>query len=100
MLRICPLAPARIARDSIGKCVRTSDARRDGRILRGSTDQQTAVVARFDIGREPGHVDQRIWLLDCLAHQIDEVGASAEILRVDGRRLDSRIAADVSSARA
>jgi hypothetical protein len=41
---------------------------RNRRVLRGGTDQQAAVVASFDIGRKPGHVDQRIWSLDRLAH--------------------------------
>jgi hypothetical protein len=84
MLRICPLAPDRSARDSNRKVRSHPSICRDGRVLRGSSDQQAAIAASFDIRREPGYVDQRIRSLDRLTHQVDEVGAAAEILGTGG----------------
>jgi hypothetical protein len=51
-------------------------------VARGRPDHQTAVVGLLDLGRQAGHVNERRGDLDGLAHQVDEVRAAAEILRI------------------
>jgi hypothetical protein len=49
------------------------------RIFRSRADAHAAVGLFGDITIQRGHVDERTRLLDVLAHQVDEIGAAAEI---------------------
>jgi hypothetical protein len=50
------------------------------RVARRRADQQAAVGALLDVARQAGHIDQGQRLLDGLAHQVDQVGAAAQVL--------------------
>ena len=58
---------------------------RDGGVLHAGADAQAAALGLLDIAREPGHVHQHIGMLDGLAHEVDEIGAAAEILGAGAR---------------
>lgn len=51
---------------------------RDGAVPRRCTNHEATIVGRFDRRRQRGDVGEPGRLLDALAHQVDEVGSSAE----------------------
>jgi hypothetical protein len=52
---------------------------RDRRIPRCRANQQAAIFPLVDCGGEARNIDQRVRPLNCLAHQIDQVGATSQV---------------------
>ena len=59
-------------------------------VARSGADPQPAAGLLDDVARQSRHVDQRHGPLDRLAHQVDQVGAAAEILGVRHARRGAR----------
>ena len=68
-----------------GKALAHTPVGRDRGVLHAGADQQAAALCLLDIARQPCHVHEHIGTLDRLAHQVDEIGAAAEILRARAR---------------
>src|SRR5580698_4461035 len=84
MLRICAEAPARMAWASRGKRSRTRRSAATA-VFFTPADAQASVARLVDIAGEAGDVDKHIGMLDGLAHQVDKIGAAAEISRAVAR---------------
>ena len=68
-----------------GKTLAHTPIGRDGGVLHAGADPQAPAFGLLDIAGEAGHVHQHIGMLDGLAHQIDKIGAAAEILGAGAR---------------
>jgi hypothetical protein len=73
MLRIWAEAPARIAWASRGNG-------RDGSVFHPGADAQASALGLLDVAGEAGHIHQHVGMLDRLTHEVDKIGAAAEIL--------------------
>lgn len=62
----------------------------EGGVADAGADQQSAIFALLDCGRQPRHVNECGWPLQVLAHQINQIGAASQILGADGRSQTKR----------